>query len=55
MEEEAKTERESDERAAKHTERREERQGKYDEIRKKYGIGATGIVKENPYQKFENE
>jgi len=56
QEEEAKYERERQERQVRHDERKAERQSKYDDIRKKYGIGAGGIVKEdNPYQRFENE
>lgn len=50
-EEDARYERERQERQARADERKSERRSKYDEIRRKYGL----IKDDNPYQKFENE
>jgi len=50
--EEARLAREKEERSAKHTERRAERQSRMDEIRQKYGLNSN---KDSRYQKFQDE
>uniref|UniRef100_T1JCW5 PSI domain-containing protein n=1 Tax=Strigamia maritima TaxID=126957 RepID=T1JCW5_STRMM len=49
IQEEAKYERERELRRITHSEKQKEKQSKYDEIRKKYGL----MKDDNPYQRFE--
>ncbi|ELU08770.1 hypothetical protein CAPTEDRAFT_228897 [Capitella teleta] len=54
-EEDVKFERERDERKVKNAERKAERQVKYDEIRKKYGLMKEDDAPTAKYQRFDNE
>lgn len=53
--EEAAENAEYEERRTRSAERRAERQVKYDEIRRKYGLGGDGANSSTPYTRFEGE
>ncbi|PAA67232.1 hypothetical protein BOX15_Mlig005853g1 [Macrostomum lignano] len=52
--ESAKYEQERTEREARHAERRNDREKKYDEIRAKYGLATHGSRPESGYREFDN-
>lgn len=53
--EDEKWERKKKDRQEKSAEKRAERKAKTDEIRRKYGISFKGLMKDDNYQRFDNE